>query len=122
MSEENQKGTRTFWEKIAGIPDVLKELFTHEVRNFLLFALGLVAVFILGNLFINSISADFINDRDKLAYGLMGITAMLGIICLAFSIDYSDDKKINIPALLRDIGLELIGASITFMLLSFVFL
>lgn len=122
MPEKDSKSKKPLWRKIIEIPGNLKESLTKEVRHFLLFAFSLVVVFIMGNSFINSLKAEFGNDKDLLAYTLMVITAATGIICLAFSIDYSAEKKVDVPALLRDIGLELVGASITFLLLSYVYL
>ena len=122
MPDKESQSKKTLWKKIIEIPGNLKESLTKDVRHFLLFAFSLVIVFILGYMVIDSLKTELGNNKDLLAYTMMFVTAVAGIICLAFSIDYSAEKKVDIPALLRDIGLELIGASITFLMLSYVFL
>lgn len=122
MPDKESQSKKPLWKKIIEIPGNLKESLTKDVRHFLLFAFSLVIVFILGYMVIDSLKTELGNNKDLLAYTMMFVTAVAGIICLAFSIDYSAEKKVDIPALLRDIGLELIGASITFLMLSYVFL
>ena len=122
MPDKENQSKKPLWKKLIEIPGNLKESLTKDVMHFLLFAFSLVFVFILGFVVIDSLKIELGNSKEQLAYIMMFVTTAVGIICLAFSIDYSTEKKVDIPALLRDIGLELIGASITFLMLSYVFL
>ena len=123
MPDKESQSKKTLWKKIIEIPGNLKESLTKDVRHFLLFAFSLVIVFILGYMVIDSLKTELGNNKDLLAYTMMFVTAVAGIICLAFLYRLLGRKrKVDIPALLRDIGLELIGASITFLMLSYVFL